>query len=146
MPDDQPGPSSASKKRRRDRGDDGIWRDKSNRCYFGAISLGAKSGGKRNRPSIRGRTKAESRARIEQSFRKPVGGLRGSEPLTFCMPSTGLFELVNEKALRSRVYRLLKLEKYAPVRCRCCTRLLHPRLTPGAPSALRWLASPSFAL
>lgn len=50
-------PSSKPKRRRRDRGDDGIWWDKANRCYVGAISLGTKSGGKRNRPSVRGKTK-----------------------------------------------------------------------------------------
>jgi len=43
-------PRSDPRKRRRDRGDDGIWWDSANECYVGAISLGTKSGGKRIRP------------------------------------------------------------------------------------------------
>ena len=45
----------------------GIWWDKANRCYVGAISLGTKGGGKRHRPSVRGRTKAEVKDKLDSS-------------------------------------------------------------------------------
>ena len=60
-------PSSELRKRLRDRGDDGIWWDKANKCYVGAISLGTKSGGRRNRPSVRGKTKAEVKGQARQT-------------------------------------------------------------------------------
>jgi integrase len=69
-------PSSRPKKRRRDRGDDGIWWDKANRCYVGAISLGIKSGGIRNRPSVRGRTKAEVKIKLDQLHEELAAGIR----------------------------------------------------------------------
>jgi hypothetical protein len=59
-------PPSGPRKRRRDRGDDGIWWDRANKCYVGAISPGFKSGGKRNRPSVRGRTKAEVKDKLDK--------------------------------------------------------------------------------
>jgi integrase len=55
-----------SRKRRRDRGDDGIWWDKANKCYVGAVSLGFESDGKRNRPTVRGRTKTEVKEKLEK--------------------------------------------------------------------------------
>ena len=45
----------------------GIWWDKANRCYVGAISLGTKGGGKRHRPSVRCRTKAEVKDKLDSS-------------------------------------------------------------------------------
>jgi hypothetical protein len=49
----------------------------------------------------------------EQRSGKPVE-LRGFEPLTFCMPSTGTCECANEKYLWSRVHRSLKFAKVRP--------------------------------
>jgi len=69
-------PPSQPRKRRRDRGDDGIWWDKANKCYVGAISLGTKSGGKRNRPSVRGRTKAEVKSKLDQLHDDINAGIR----------------------------------------------------------------------
>jgi hypothetical protein len=37
--------------------------------------------------------------------------LRGFEPLTFCMPSTGMFECASEKILCTAIYRSLKFAK-----------------------------------
>ena len=68
--------SDKPKRRRRDRGDDGIWWDKANKCYVGAISLGTKSGGKRNRPSVRGRTKAEVKNKLDNLHDDINAGIR----------------------------------------------------------------------
>ena len=65
-----------SKKRRRDRGDDGIWWDKANKCYVGAVSLGFESDGKRNRPTVRGRTKAEVKEKLEKLHNELNAGIR----------------------------------------------------------------------
>src|SRR6266567_4647246 len=70
----QPPPSRPTK-RRRDRGDDGIWWDKSNKCYVGAISLGIKDG-KRHRPSVRGRTKAEVKDKLDKLHDEIAAGIR----------------------------------------------------------------------
>jgi integrase len=72
---DQP-PAAGPKKRRRDRGDDGIWWDKANKCYVGAISLGIKGGGKRTRPSVRGRTKAEVKIKLDKLHEELAAGIR----------------------------------------------------------------------
>jgi integrase len=69
-------PPSEPKKRRRDRGDDGIWWDKANKCYVGAISLGFKSGGKRNRPSVRAKTKAEVKDKLDKLRDEIEAGIR----------------------------------------------------------------------
>src|ERR1700691_1782641 len=72
---DQP-PVSEPRKRRRDRGDDGIWWDRANKCYVGAISLGFKSVGKRNRPSVRGKTKAEVKDKLDNLHDEIEAGIR----------------------------------------------------------------------
>ena len=69
-------PPPEPRKRRRDRGDDGIWWDKANKCYVGAISLGTKSGGKRNRPSVRGRTKTEVKDKLDKLHDDIDAGIR----------------------------------------------------------------------
>jgi integrase len=51
-------------RRRRDRGDDGIYWDKTNKCYLGTISLGYDSAGKRIRRRVRGKTKAEVKDKL----------------------------------------------------------------------------------
>ena len=62
-----PSPNSDKpKRRRRDRGDDGIWWDRANHQYVGAVSLGFNSDGKRNRPTVRGRTKAEVKEKLDK--------------------------------------------------------------------------------
>ena len=58
--------SDKPKRRRRDRGDDGIWWDRANHHYVGAVSLGFDSDGKRNRPTVRGRTKAEVKEKLDK--------------------------------------------------------------------------------
>jgi hypothetical protein len=47
-----------------------------NRCYVGAISLRTKSGGKRNRPSVRGRTKAEVKDKLNRLHDEIAAGIR----------------------------------------------------------------------
>jgi hypothetical protein len=69
-------PASEPRKRRRDRGDDGIWWDKANKCYVGAISLGVKSGSKRSRPSVRGGTKAEVKIKLDKLHEELAAGIR----------------------------------------------------------------------
>ena len=51
-------------KKRRDRGDDGIYWDKINKCYVGTISLGNHSDGKRHRRAVRGKTKTEVKDKL----------------------------------------------------------------------------------
>jgi integrase len=53
-------------RRRRDRGDDGIYWDKTNKCYLGTISLGYDSAGKRIRRRVRGKTKAEVKDKLAE--------------------------------------------------------------------------------
>ena len=62
-----PSPNSAKpNRRRRDHGDDGIWWDRANHHYVGAVSLGFNSDGKRNRPTVRGRTRAEVKEKLDK--------------------------------------------------------------------------------
>jgi integrase len=53
-------------KRRRERGDDGIHWDKVNKCYQGTISLGYDDAGKRLRRTVRGKTKAEVKEKLDK--------------------------------------------------------------------------------
>jgi hypothetical protein len=53
-------------KRRRERGDDGISWDKVNKCYVGTISLGFDEAGKRRRRTVRGKTKAEVKEKLDK--------------------------------------------------------------------------------
>jgi integrase len=53
-------------KRRRDRGDDGIHWDKTNKCYTGTVSLGYGGDGKRLRRYVRGKTKTEVKDKLEE--------------------------------------------------------------------------------
>ena len=68
--------SERPKRRRRDRGDDGIWWDKTNHHYVGGVSLGFKSDGKRNRPTVRGRTKTEVREKLDKLHEDLNAGIR----------------------------------------------------------------------
>ena len=57
-------PQKPEPKRRRERGDDGIYWDKINKCYLGTISLGYESAGKRIRRRVRGKTRAEVKDKL----------------------------------------------------------------------------------
>src|SRR5260370_27881236 len=59
-------PQASDRKRYRDYGDGGISWDKVNKCFVGRISLGFDSDGKRLRPSVRGKTKAEVKDKLEE--------------------------------------------------------------------------------
>ncbi|MFC3495459.1 tyrosine-type recombinase/integrase [Glycomyces rhizosphaerae] len=48
------------------RGDGSIYWDEANDCYVGSISLGTKPDGSRNRPSVRGVTQKEVRAKLKE--------------------------------------------------------------------------------
>lgn len=64
------------KKRRRDRGDNGISWDKANKFYTGTISLGYRPDGKRDRRTVRGRTKAQVKDRLETLHEEIKAGVR----------------------------------------------------------------------
>ena len=63
------------KKRYRDHGDDGIHWDKINKCYMGTISLGFKDG-KRVRRTVRGKTKAEVKDKLDKAHDEINAGIR----------------------------------------------------------------------
>ena len=69
-------PQTTQPKRRRERGDDGISWDKINKCYVGTISLGYDSNGKRLRRTVRGKTKAEVKDRLDQLHDEINAGIR----------------------------------------------------------------------
>ena len=65
------------KKRRRDRGDGTIAWDKANKCWVGKLSLGYnRDGTTRNRPSVRGRTKAEAKDNLDKLRDEINAGVR----------------------------------------------------------------------
>jgi integrase len=64
------------KRRRRDRGDGTIAWEKINKCYVGKVSLGFNSDGTRNRPSVRGKTKAEVKDKLEKLREELSSGVR----------------------------------------------------------------------
>ncbi len=68
------------KKRYRDHGDDGIHWDKINKCYIGTISLGFKDG-KRVRRTVRGKTKAEVKDKLDKLHDEINAGIR--TPVTY---------------------------------------------------------------
>jgi hypothetical protein len=63
-------------RRRRERGDDGISWDKINKCYVGTISLGYDGTGKRLRRTVRGKTKAEVRDKLDKLHDEINAGIR----------------------------------------------------------------------
>jgi integrase len=70
-------PPSRPKSRRRDRGDGTIAWDKANKCYVGKLSLGYDGDGKtRNRPSVRGKTKAEAKDNLDKLRDEIKAGIR----------------------------------------------------------------------
>jgi Phage integrase, N-terminal SAM-like domain len=58
-------PQNPGEKRRRERGDDSISWDKTNKCHVGTISLGYDATGKRLKRSVRGKTKAAVKAKLD---------------------------------------------------------------------------------
>jgi integrase len=64
------------KKRRRDVGDDGISWDKTNKVWVGTISLGFGSDGKRDRRTVRAKTKTEVKERLDELHDEIKAGIR----------------------------------------------------------------------
>jgi hypothetical protein len=62
--------------RRRGRGDDGISWDKINNCFVGTISLGHDGNGKRRRRTVRGKTKAEVKNKLDKLHDEINAGIR----------------------------------------------------------------------
>jgi integrase len=69
-------------KRRRGRGDDGISWDKINRCHVGTVSLGYDTAGKRIRRTVRGRTKAEVKDKLDTLHGEIKAGIHTPETYT----------------------------------------------------------------
>ena len=67
---------SKPKKRYRDHGDDGISWDKTNRCYVGTVSLGFAPDGKRVRRTVRGKTKADVKDKLDELHEEIKAGIR----------------------------------------------------------------------
>ena len=65
-----------SEKKRRDRGDDGISWDITNKCYIGTVSLGCDTTGKRIRRTVRGRTKAQVKHKLDALHDEIKAGIR----------------------------------------------------------------------
>jgi len=63
-------------RRRRERGDDGISWDKTNKCYVGTVSLGYDGKGKRLRRTVRGKTKAEVKDKLDKLHDEIIAGIR----------------------------------------------------------------------
>ncbi len=74
-------PQKPEPKRRRERGDDGISWDKINKCYVGTISLGYNGTGKRLRRTVRGKTKAEVKDKLDKLHDEINAGIRA--PATY---------------------------------------------------------------
>jgi integrase len=72
----EPADPNRPKKHRRERGDDGISWDKTNKSYIGTISLGHRPDGKRDRPTVRGKTKAQVKDRLEKLHEELKAGVR----------------------------------------------------------------------
>ena len=70
------GQLSEPKKRRRDVGDDGISWDKTNKVWVGTISLGFDSDGKRDRRTVRGKTKTEVKDKLDKLHDEINAGIR----------------------------------------------------------------------
>jgi hypothetical protein len=64
------------KKRRRDYGDDGISWDKANKVWVGTVSLGFGSDGKRDRRTVRAKTKTEVKERLGKLNEEIKAGIR----------------------------------------------------------------------
>ncbi len=70
-----------AEKKRRDRGDDGISWDITNKCYVGTISLGNDPTGKRLRRTVTGKTKAQVKNKLDKLHDEIKAGIRS--PATY---------------------------------------------------------------
>ncbi|WP_274916561.1 tyrosine-type recombinase/integrase [Streptomyces sp. WZ-12] len=70
------------KRSRAGNGDDSIYWDKSKNRYIGAISLGFTPAGKRSRPKVSGKTKAEVRAKLREKRKELEVGVKSSATYT----------------------------------------------------------------
>ena len=70
-----------AKKKRRDRGDDGISWDITNKCYVGTISLGNDPTGKGLRRTVTGKTKAQVKNKLDKLHDEIKAGIRS--PATY---------------------------------------------------------------
>jgi len=68
-------------RKHRDYGDDGIYWDRTNRCYIGAISQGFDPDGKRIRPTVRGKTRDEVKDKLKALHAELDAGIR--TPVTY---------------------------------------------------------------
>jgi len=68
--------SPSGPKRRRERGDDGISWDKTNKCYVGTISLGYDGNGRRRRRYVRGKTKTEVKEKLDALHEELSAGIQ----------------------------------------------------------------------
>ena len=68
--------SPSGPKKRRERGDDGISWDKTNKCYVGTISLGYDGNGKRRRRYARGKTKTEVKEKLDALHEELNAGIQ----------------------------------------------------------------------
>lgn len=68
--------------KRRGRGDDSIYWDKSKGCYVGEISLGYTPAGKRKRPKVYGRTKTEVRGKLKDLRDEIEAGVKSAARYT----------------------------------------------------------------
>ena len=69
--------SPSEPKKRRERGDDGISWDRTNKCYVGTISLGFDDEGKRRRRRYaRGKTKAEVKDKLDALHEEINAGIQ----------------------------------------------------------------------
>jgi integrase len=64
------------KRRRRDVGDDGISWDRTNKVWVGTVSLGFGSDGKRDRRTVRAKTKTEVKNRLDELHEEIKAGIR----------------------------------------------------------------------
>jgi site-specific recombinase XerC len=71
-----PSRTVSPKKRRRDYGDDGISWDKTNKVWVGTVSLGFGSDGKRDRRTVRAKTKTEVKDRLDKLNEEIKAGIR----------------------------------------------------------------------
>ena len=72
--------TTPERRKRRERGDDGISWDKTNKCYVGTVSLGYDGNGKRRRRTVRGKTKAEVKDKLDALHEEIKAGI--------CAPAT----------------------------------------------------------
>jgi integrase len=76
------GTQPSEPRRRRERGDDGISWDRTNKCYVGTVSLGYDGQGRRRRRTVRGKTKTEVKDNLKKLHEEINAGIRTSATYT----------------------------------------------------------------